>query len=59
MDRTLLLLLVTSGLLLALLAPHATFTLATVVALSVVTTRAVWAIFQSFERTSGPRGALD
>jgi hypothetical protein len=59
MDRTLLLLLILSGVLLAFFAPHATFTLVTVIALSIVTTRAFWAIFQSFEETSGPSGALD
>jgi hypothetical protein len=38
-----------SGLLLALLAPHATFTLTLAVALSVLTTRVIWSMFQSFE----------
>jgi hypothetical protein len=59
MDRTLLLLLIVSGLLLALLAPHATLTLTVIVTLSVLATRMFWAIVQSFEETSRTRGALD
>jgi hypothetical protein len=59
MDKTLLLLLILSGVLVALFAPHATFTLVAVIALSMVTTRAFWAIFQSFEETGGPREVLD
>lgn len=58
MDRTLLFLLIMSGLLLAVFAPHATLTLTTVIALSVVTTRVIWAIVQSFEHTQ-PRRATD
>ncbi|HEY9890129.1 MAG TPA: hypothetical protein V6D02_17105 [Candidatus Obscuribacterales bacterium] len=59
MDRTLLLLFVLSALLIAVLAPHATFTLTTIVALAVLTTRLFWAIMQSFETPGRPRGAVD
>lgn len=59
MDRTLLFLLVVTGLLVAILAPHATLILTTIVALSVLATRLVWALFQSFEETSKTRGAID
>jgi len=55
MDRTLLLLLIVSGLLLAVLAPHATLTLTAVIALSIVTTRVIWAVVQSFENPQPSR----
>ncbi len=58
MDKTLLLLLVISGLLLVVLAPHATLTLTAAIALSVVTTRMIWAFVQSFDQ-SKPRQAID
>ncbi len=58
MDRTLLLLTMVSGLLLVVLAPHATLTLTAAIALAVVTTRVIWAFVQSFE-TSHPRQAID
>ncbi|MGF1460018.1 MAG: hypothetical protein ACFBSG_13450 [Leptolyngbyaceae cyanobacterium] len=58
MDKTLLLLLVVSGLLLTVLAPQATMTLAAVMVLSVLTTRVIWAIVQSFEEAS-PYRAID
>jgi len=58
MDRTLLLLLIVSGLLLAVLAPHATLTFTAVIALSIVTTKVIWAVVQSFENTQ-PRRAID
>lgn len=58
MDRTLLLLLIVSGLLLVVLAPHATFTLTAVIALAVVTTRLIWAFVQSFDNAK-PRRAID
>lgn len=59
MDRTLLLLLIVSGLLLALLAPHATFTLTVVITLSTLATRAIWAMFSSFEESGPTRNAWD
>ncbi|MEM6521206.1 MAG: hypothetical protein AAF722_17955 [Cyanobacteria bacterium P01_C01_bin.70] len=55
MDKTLLLLFIVSGLLLAVLAPHATLTLAAVIALSVITTRIIWAIVRSFEDSASHR----
>lgn len=58
MDRTLLLLLIVSGLLLVVLAPHATLTLSAVIALAVVTTRVIWAFVQSFD-TVKSRRAID
>ncbi len=58
MDRTLVLLLIMSGLLLVLLAPHATLTLTVAIALAVVTTRVIWAVVRSFENTQ-PRRAID
>ena len=59
MDRTLLLLIIMSGSLLTLLAPHATLTLTVIVTLSVLATRLFWAIVQSFEETSQTHSALD
>ncbi|WP_160299539.1 hypothetical protein [Leptolyngbya iicbica] len=58
MDRTLLLLLVISGLLLVVLAPHATLTITAAISLSVLTTRMIWAFGQSFE-SGTPRQATD
>jgi len=58
MDKTLLLLLVISGLLLVVLAPHATLTLTAAIALAVLTTRMIWAFVQSFESVT-PRQATD
>ncbi|MEL6401868.1 MAG: hypothetical protein AAFR26_22765 [Cyanobacteria bacterium J06626_4] len=59
MDRTLLLLLIVSGLLITVLAPHATLTLMAIVALSVLTIRVFWAIVQSFEEAPRSRRAAD
>lgn len=59
MDRTLLLLLIVSGVLITLLAPHATLMLVAIMALSTVTIRLFWAIFQSFEEPGRTRRALD
>ncbi|MGD1943369.1 MAG: hypothetical protein ACFB0G_18900 [Leptolyngbyaceae cyanobacterium] len=59
MDRTLLLLLIVSGLLITILAPHATLTLFAIVTLSVLTTRVFWAIVQSFEDVPRSRRAAD
>lgn len=58
MDKTLLLLLIMSGLLVAVFAPHATLTLTAVIVLSIFTTRVIWAVVQSFEKTQ-PRQATD
>ena len=58
MDSTLLLLTLVSGLLLVVLAPHATLTLAAAIALAVVTTRVIWAFVQSFDHAK-PRRAVD
>jgi hypothetical protein len=58
MDRTLLLLVIVSGLLLVVLAPHATLTLAAAIALAILTTRFIWALVQSFENHQ-PRRAID
>ena len=59
MDKTLLLLLIVSGLLITVLAPHATLTLFAIVMLSVLTTRVFWAIVQSFEETPRSPRAVD
>lgn len=59
MDRTLLLLLIVSGVLITLLAPHATLMLVAIMALSTVTIRLFWSIFQSFEEPGRTRRALD
>jgi hypothetical protein len=58
MDKTLLLLLVISGLLLLVLAPHATLTLTAAIALAALTTRMIWAFGQSFESVT-PSQATD
>ena len=58
MDSTLLLLALVSGLLLVVLAPHATLTLTAAIALAVVTTRVIWAFVQSFDSAT-PRRAAD
>lgn len=58
MDRTLLLLIIVSGWLLVVLVPHATLTITAAIALSVVTTRVIWAFVQSFENNR-PRRASD
>lgn len=59
MDRTLLLLLIVSGLLLAMLVPHATLMLTAIILLSFVTTRIFWAVVQSFGEEPYPRRAID
>ena len=51
MDKTLMILFAVTGLLIAMLAPHATFTLVAIVSLSVLATRFFWAVVQSFEDT--------
>jgi len=58
MDKTLLLLLIMSGLLVAVFAPHATLTLTAVIASSIFTTRVIWSVVQSFEQTQ-QRQAID
>ena len=58
MDKTLLLLLIISGLLLVVLAPHATLTLTAAIALSIITTRVIWAFVQSFDQAT-PRRVID
>jgi hypothetical protein len=59
MDKTLLLLLILSGLLLAVLAPHATLTLIAIVTLSALATRGSWAIVQAFEPAIESRRVSD
>lgn len=59
MDKTLLPLLVLSVILVTILAPHATLTLAAVVGLSVIVTRSSWAILQSFGQAGSQQRAID
>ena len=59
MDKTLLPLLLLSVVLIAMLAPHATLTLAVIVILSAIATRGSWAIIQAFGQTSETQRALD
>ena len=59
MDRTLLLLLIASGVLITLLAPHATLMVAAIVTLSTISIRLFWAVFQSFEDPGKTRRAFD
>jgi len=59
MDKTLLPLLILSGLLVAMLAPQATLTLTAIVTLSAIATRGSWAIIQTFGQSSETRRATD
>lgn len=55
MDRTLLGLVVLSLMLVVLFAPYATMTLGTIVLLSAIATRGVWAVLQSLSPVPQPQ----
>lgn len=59
MDKTLLPLLVLSAVLVGILAPHATLTLATIIILSAIATWGSWLFLQSFGVAGEPQRAQD
>lgn len=59
MDRTLLLLLLLSVVLITAWAPYATLTLSAIVGLSALVTRGAWTVLQGVEPAEAPQRVLD
>jgi membrane associated rhomboid family serine protease len=59
MDKSLWLLLALSGLLMVLFAPYTTMTFGSIMLLSAIATRGVWALLQSMTQVPQPQRVVD